>query len=33
MYMWVRFWALYSLLESMCLCSCQFLTVVVTTAP
>ena len=31
-YMWVHSWALYSFLESMCLCSCQFLTVVVTTA-
>ena len=31
--MWVYSWALYSFLESMCLCSCQFLTVVVTTGP
>ena len=33
MYMWFHSWALYSLLESLCLCSCRFLTVVVTAAP
>ena len=33
MSMWVHSWALSSFLESLCLCSCQFLTVVVTTGP
>ena len=31
--MWLYSWALYSFLESLCLCLRQFLTVVVTAAP